>query len=122
MSRTNWKGLERAVAKDLGVKKVGNTGESTADVVVKMGRRSIYIECKNRKNINIREELEKVSKKRRDLINDFSALVYKKTNSRKNAVFMKAEDFVLLEKSSLLNKDIIIELQYEDFINLVNNC
>ena len=125
MSRTNWKKLEKKIAKDIQGERVGITGFATPDVIkgnlpaesFKIGERPIpriMIEAKNSKNINIKRALGQVEKHRTNK-EQICVLVYKENGKKTNRVFCKFSDLKRLLKISLQRKNIIIELSYDDF-------
>ena len=128
MSRTNWKGFERFVARALGVERYskGHLGESAPDVVKKFGDYTLIIECRNRKILKL-EEYMKDAKSYRKGSKDIIILCYRKTNSKMIDVFLTIKDFEKLyyqstnicQKTYLQIQEIVLKLDWNDFLYIV---
>ena len=130
MSKTNWKGFERDVGKALEVERYSKTalGEESPDIIKYIGKYFLVIECKNRKYINVDEEMNEVEKYRRDK-KDIIILCLRKTNSKKTGAYMKMKDFKKLykwlkklmktKKTYLQTEEIVVRLDWNDFLWMV---
>jgi hypothetical protein len=118
MSSKAWKNLERKVAKDLGTRRVLRKGESVPDVITNNGL--VAIDTKNRKVMNPRKEMRSIEKYREGEI-EILALIHKYPGKKKMSVFITSKDFLKILKRSLQKKNIIIELNYKDFIDKINS-
>jgi len=130
MSKTNWKGFERDVARALEVERYSKTtlGEESPDIIKYIGKYFLVIECKNRKYINTDEEMNEAEKYRRDK-KDIIILCFRKTNSKKTDVYMKMKDFKKLykwlkelikaEKRYLQTEEMAVRLDWNDFLFMV---
>ena len=125
MSRTNWKGLERKVARDLGEERNSKRGlgESVPDVVKKLDDgSSIIIETKNKVSVNIEESLKQVEKYIKK--GDIPVFVFRKTGKHSLEVYIKLRYFRLLckkmkEKSSFFSGNMVLQLTYKDFLCII---
>ena len=131
MSKTNWKGFERWIAKALGVERYSKTalGEKAPDVLKQLDvNTTLVIECRNRNNINITKEIED-AESHRVADTDIVALCYRKTNSKKVDVFLKMKDFqkfysklikvVRTQKTYLQTQEMVVRLDWKDFLGMV---
>jgi len=131
MSKTNWKGFERWIAKALGVERYSKTalGEKAPDVLKQLDvNTTLVIECKNRNSINIDKEMED-SEKYRVTDTDIVVLCYRKTNSKKVDVFLREKDFeklccqlmkvVRTQKTYLQIQEMVVRLDWKDFLGMV---
>ena len=124
MSRTNWKGFELVVAKALGVERYSKSylGESAPDVIKPMKNFNIVIDTKNRKKLNLVDEILNLEAYKTNS-SDVMLLCFRKTNSKKTVVYIKVFYFLrLLEeaiKRDLQFEDLVINLSWEDFLGMV---
>ncbi|KKN52036.1 hypothetical protein LCGC14_0616880 [marine sediment metagenome] len=126
MSRTNWKGLERKVAGDLGVERNSKKcqGESGPDVIKDFGDFRVIIECKNRNSVDVDKDLsqaEEYCNQERDI----PLLVFRETGKKSIDVFIKLSYFKKLykkvkEKGSLF-AETVLQLRYEDFVRMMKD-
>ena len=126
MSKTNWKGFELKVARDLGTERVLMKGKSVSDVIKEIGDIRLVIDCKNRISLNVVESFEKLLKYK-EKKGDILVLIYRKTNSRKIEVYMLTTDLVKLilgiGKEFVFSPFInfLVMIDYKDFLKLVRN-
>jgi len=127
VSRTNWKGFERFIARALGVERYSKShlGEKAPDVIKELGDYLLVIECRNRKNINLSKEIEDAESHRMDH-RDIVALCFRKTNSKKIDVYMKIKDFEKFyqnvfrtQKSYLQSQEMVVRLNWENFLWMI---
>lgn len=121
---TNWKTLERDVARDLGTSRVLMKGMPVPDVMVPIhykvnnviGAALIMIECKCRKVLSKMKYMEE-AKQYTEKHNDIPVVVYRQPGKTKR-VFMETKHLRHLLITA--KKNIIVELEYKDFIDIVN--
>jgi len=122
MSRTNWKGLERKVAADLGEERNSKKGlgEEVPDVIKELGDGSfVIIETKNRTRVDVEESLKQAEGYTKE--GDVPVFVFRETGKHSLEVFIRLKHFILLyrklrKKSSFFFSNIILQLTYKDFL------
>ena len=127
MSKTNWKGFERDIARSLGVERYSKShlGMSVPDVIKKLkSKLRLIIECKNKKHIVIEKEM-KSAKKHLKSEKDLSILCFRKTGSPKTNVFISLRDFRKIfatvdKKNYLQMQDITLSLKWKDFLKIIS--
>ena len=127
MSKTNWKGFERDIAKALGVERYSkfHLGESVPDVIKKLDSDNfLVIEAKNRKSIVVGKEMQKIEKYR-ETDKDIPVIAFRKTNSSITTIYIRLKDFRRLyrwskrKKNSLHLDSIVVNLNFKDFKKMV---
>ena len=128
MSKTNWKGFERDIAKALGVERYSKNhlGESVPDVVKQLDPDNfLVVECKNKKSIVVKKEMNSIEKYR-ESEKDIPIICFRKTNSSITSVFIRLKDYKRLykwvkkRKKSLHLGSIVISLSWKDFLRMVD--
>lgn len=109
-----WKYLERKVAKDIRGERILQKGMSVLDV----RKGNLLIECKNRKNVNISNEIRKMMAYRSDA-KAIKAFIHRVSGAKTINVYMlRSQLEKLLIQIGLQKKDFIIRLKYRDFVTM----
>lgn len=114
MADKSWKVLERKIAKDIHGKRVLNKGKSAPDVTKD---ENIIVEAKYRKNFSLKKSLEQVEGYRKSK-NQILVVIRREPGKKNLEVYMKYSDLRKLVRRSLRSKDFIVQLNYEDFVNM----
>ncbi len=109
-----WKYLERKIAKDIGGKRILQKGISVPDV----RKGNLLIECKNRKSTSITNDIKKIMQYRR-LEKQIAILIHRVSGKKTIDVYMlKSQLEKLLACTGLQEKDFIVQLCYQDFVEI----
>jgi len=114
---SNWKGLERKVAKDLSTSRFLRKGESAVDVIrTLVDSMRLLVECKNRKYINVTKTMRRLS----DFggAGDVRVMCFRETGKQRIRVFVTLKD---LKKFNLQRRNILVELSYESFLKVIGD-
>lgn len=117
MSSSNWKGLERKIAKDIGGERVLKKGISAPDIII---GDELIVEAKRRKSFSLKKTMIQIEEYRKDK-NQILVIVRREPGKNNLEVFIKYSNLRKLVKRGLQKKDFTVQLNYKDFIQMAKN-